>query len=466
MLDYLSVPITSGPLAVMLVSFCSAYVFVRSQDTLRPLLGDRNDHIAVQASHVGETMRLGGVAIIAALLFGFLVWDGLLDRQIVLVVATAMPALIAGLSEDLGRPVSPRVRLLAAAASACIAVVSLGVWVDRADLPGLDMLMGFAPLAIVVTIFVSAGFSHAVNLVDGMNGLVGVTMMSAAIGLSIVAHSFGQPEIMQFTLLLAAAVSGFFMLNWPLGRIFMGDAGSYGIGHILIWTSFLLLSRAEQATVPALLLILFWPFVDTLHTIARRVLSGQPVTQPDRMHLHQKVRRLMEIMWLGRNARRLSNPLTTLVLAPLIILPVVLGVIFRADTLASWIALFSFIVLFSLAHWLVLFLVSSKRFALHGNSSRSQPALETREWANVTDLNQCEYSALSGVYEADDAKATVQIYRFVGKKWRLRYWTDDGERVLARKSFESDNEAWRHFSQVSGISNPAVWARQANGDPT
>jgi UDP-N-acetylmuramyl pentapeptide phosphotransferase/UDP-N-acetylglucosamine-1-phosphate transferase len=134
-------------------------------------------------------------------------------------------------------------------------------------------------------------------------------------------------------------MAGFFLLNWPFGSIFLGDAGSYGIGHVLVWIAIVLAARAPGVAVPALLLILFWPFADTLHSIARRLSSGAPVFSADRMHLHQKMRRCIEIAVLGGAHRRRSNPLATLALAPMVVAPVVAGVVLARDVRGAWIAL-------------------------------------------------------------------------------------------------------------------------------
>lgn len=53
--------------------------------------------------------------------------------------------------------------------------------------------------------------------------------------------------------------------------------------------------------------------------------------QSDRLHFHQLVMRYLEIRFLGRQKRRLSNPLTLIVIAPMLLLPQALGLIYTYD---------------------------------------------------------------------------------------------------------------------------------------
>ena len=335
---------------MLLITVSVALVIVANQRWLSRRMRDRRDATAVQASHVGNPLRLGGIAIFAGLAVGLLAGGRDGSWMPVLVVVSAGPAMLAGLLEDLGYGVSAQRRLAAAFVSAALAVAMLGVWVTRADLPGMDQMLSLAPLAVPLTLLLSAGFCHATNLVDGMNGLAATVVIAASVGIWMLAREAGLADVALLAAALGAAMAGFFVLNWPFGTVFMGDAGSYGVGHVLIWIAILLAARAPGIAMPALVLILFWPFADTLHSIARRLVSRSPVFAPDRMHLHQKMRRCIEIAFLGGAHRRRSNPLATLALAPMIVMPVIAGVALADDARAAWAALAVFTTLFGLTH--------------------------------------------------------------------------------------------------------------------
>lgn len=313
----------------------------------------RNDARAKQASHVGEPLRFGGVAVFTGLAATLIILPNGGDKMLpLLLFVSATPVIAAGLAEDMGCKMSPRRRLLAAAVSAVTAVGLLGVWVPRADLFMFDWIMSFYLSAVALTVLFSAGFCHAVNLIDGMNGLAAINTILSALGLATLATLSAETDIATFALLIAACLAGFLVLNWPSAIMFLGDAGAYGIGHMLTWVAVLLVSRNEAVAVPAVILILFWPLADVFHTIIRRVTARKAAFEPDRMHLHHKVRRALDMMVYGYNSRAKSNPMTTVVLAPFIAMPVVSGVVLSESPEAAWAALCAYTVAFATAHHL------------------------------------------------------------------------------------------------------------------
>lgn len=311
----------------------------------------RGDGLAVQSSHIGEPARVGGVAVLLSLLAVAIIQTVFQKTyQTSLLLLSVLPVFIAGLAEDIGHRVSPRGRFLAAIVSAIAAVSLLGVWAPRSDMPYLDAAMSFPPVAIILTVLFSAGFCHAVNLIDGMNGLASVVVIISALGCAAISAQTVQPEITGFALLLAAGTIGFLPLNWPYARLFLGDAGAYGLGHLLVWLLFLLAWKTDTVAVPALMLVIFWPLADVLHTILRRLAERAAIMQPDKMHLHQKVRRMLDLRWFGYQGRRRSNPLTTVILLPFITIPVITGTLLWDQPTAAWCALGAFMLAFSLAH--------------------------------------------------------------------------------------------------------------------
>lgn len=65
-------------------------------------------------------------------------------------------------------------------------------------------------------------------------------------------------------LMLSCAVAGFLLFNFPFGKIFLGDAGAYTLGHTLVWVAIGLNSVSSEISPWAILLIFFWPVADTM----------------------------------------------------------------------------------------------------------------------------------------------------------------------------------------------------------
>jgi len=301
---------------------------------------------AVQSAHNDPTPRIGGVAIGAALVLSlFFAPESMMDNYLPFVLSLT-PVFLAGLADDLGYEVRPKWRLMAAAVSSILAVAMLQMWVTRVDIPFVDEIIAFAPVGILLTIFATSGICNAFNLIDGVNGLSAGTGVLVAIGLASVAYFAGYPNFIELVILLVAALAGFLVLNFPFGKLFLGDAGAYSLGHILAWFAILVLDRLPNVTTWAIFLVFFWPIADTLFAIYRRSRSGTKLHLADRLHYHQFVMRSIEIMWLGRERRKISNPLTTLVMMPLVAMPIVTGVSLWNRPLLSFVAVVFFALIF------------------------------------------------------------------------------------------------------------------------
>lgn len=361
-LDYLTNPFVHSALLALIGALIVGLFLLRFRGAIGPLTRVRHDHLAVQASHTGNPLRLGGLTVIVGVLIGLSPYLAKMESAYTsLLLASVVPVFLAGLWEDLGFGVSAKGRFFAAAVSATTSVSLLGFWVGRGDLPGLDAALGFAPVGIILTILVAAVFCHAVNLIDGMNGLAATVVIFSGLGIAQIASQADLSHVAHIAILLAAATFGFELLNWPSAKLFLGDAGAYGLGHLLAWLGISLVALAPNVALPAVLLTLFYPFIDTLHTVLRRLSKDKKIMVPDRMHLHQKIRRGLEIAWIGRDRRHVSNPLTTAVLAPFIAAPVLAGVLFWDRPMAAWIAFAGFTAAFAGTHILVMALARNLR---------------------------------------------------------------------------------------------------------
>ena len=319
------------------LSFSLAFLIILSSRFFKNFRR-KQDQFAVQSAHSGFVPRIGGVAVYLSFFsFIYLFNSGVLLPSslsllelgsLYLLVLSVLPIFFVGLAEDLGYFMSPKSRLLASAISGLLVLIFFQNWVSGVGIPGFDVILSIAPLGIFFTLFATVGVVNSFNLIDGLNGLASYVAMSSAIALSLIAFQIGNSEIMNFLFLLSACVAGFFILNFPLGKIFLGDAGAYMLGHLIVWSAILLVNIDNSISPFAVLLIFFWPVADTLLSVWRRYRSKKKTYQPDRLHFHQVVMRLLEIRFLGRNNRFVTNPLATIILVPVISVPQILGVVF------------------------------------------------------------------------------------------------------------------------------------------
>ncbi len=113
----------------------------------------------------------------------------------------------------------------------------------------------------------------------------------------------------------AALVLGFFAVNFPHGRIFLGDGGAYFCGFLLASLGVLLPSRNPDVSAWTAILICGYPVIETLASMWRKHRrEGSSVGQPDRVHFHMLAhRRYARRMVRKGGPVHLRNPATSLV---------------------------------------------------------------------------------------------------------------------------------------------------------
>ncbi len=322
-----------------------------------------------QKFHVRAVPRIGGLGILGGMLagIGVLFWiDPSLLRMASVLLACALPAVLAGLVEDFTKRVSPAQRLLAIVASAALAFWLLGAQVGRSDIPGLDTVLAYSAGAFVVTMLAVAGIANSVNIIDGFNGLASMCVVIMLAAIAYVAFQTDDPEIGVLALVGIGAVLGFFVWNFPSGLIFLGDGGAYFLGFYVAELSILLIVRNPDVSPLFPLLVCVYPVFETLFSIyRRRFLRAVPPSMPDGIHLHSLIyRRLLRWTVGDRSAKAVirRNSMTSPFLWALCMLSVVPAVLFweNSGVMAAsllvfalgYVALYWSIVRFRAPRWL------------------------------------------------------------------------------------------------------------------
>ena len=174
---------------------------------------------------------------------------------------------------------------------------------------------------------------------------MGVCILIAG-GLAFLANAVGDTVILNISILLMCSILGLFVFNFPFGKIFLGDAGAYTLGHVLIWLSILLVARNPEISPYAILLIFFWPIMDMLFAIFRRVVYREPIGAPDRLHFHQLMMRGLGFTYFNRTQRNVTNSLATALVRPIKAVPIIAAQFLWHDIGQSSVALLFFGALF------------------------------------------------------------------------------------------------------------------------
>ena len=91
-------------------------------------------------------------------------------------------------------------------------------------------------LGVLYTLFALfwlVGFSNAVNLTDGIDGLASISVVISLSAYGVIAYVQNQLDILLVILAMIGGLLGFFVFNHKPAKIFMGDVGSLALGGML-----------------------------------------------------------------------------------------------------------------------------------------------------------------------------------------------------------------------------------------
>jgi UDP-N-acetylmuramyl pentapeptide phosphotransferase/UDP-N-acetylglucosamine-1-phosphate transferase len=247
-----------------------------------------------QRFHISSVSRLGGVGVFVGFCISLLFWDGGLELGGG-VLLCALPVFLVGVGEDLTGRISPRWRLGVAGGAALLGALWLGAVLS---LPfGGSWGVWHKVLSVVFTVLCVAGVTHSFNIIDGFNGLASGVGMIVLAALGWLALMFGDSALCNICWGMAAAVFGFFLLNYPGGKLFLGDGGAYVLGFTIAMCSVLLVVRHPEGSWFLPLLLVIYPVTETLFSMWRRLSRGQSAGEPDARHLHSLVHKRLNRWW-------------------------------------------------------------------------------------------------------------------------------------------------------------------------
>ena len=277
--------------------------------------------VGVQKMHTAPTPRIAGIALVAGVLAGYAASSqgiAAAEKRAILstILIAGMPAFLFGLLEDVTKKVSVRTRLLATMASGILGWGITGTSLTSVDVWGIDWLLGFTVVSVIFTAFAVGGVANSINIIDGFNGLTaGVALiMLAAFG--FIARQVGDIPLAFSCLIIGGSVLGFFLVNWPHGKIFLGDGGAYFLGFTLAWIAILLPERNSSVSPWASLLICSYPIIEVVFSIYRRkfLRTNCDATQPDAVHLHSLANKRWIRKKFSNQKKSTQNGLTSPVL--------------------------------------------------------------------------------------------------------------------------------------------------------
>lgn len=153
-------------------------------------------------------------------------------------------------------------------------------------IPGTDVGIDIGVLYLPLIVVMLVGASNAVNLTDGLDGLLAGTAAIAFGAYAILAFNADQIEIALFCAAIVGAVLGFLVFNAHPAKVFMGDTGSLALGGAI--AAIAILTKME-----ILLIIIGGVFVIETLSVIIQVISfkttGKRVFKMSPLHHHYEL---------------------------------------------------------------------------------------------------------------------------------------------------------------------------------
>jgi len=252
--------------------------FAVTLSVLLLLLGTRLSRIALdepnhRSLHTHLTPRTGGVAMMAGVLFAWL----LAGISWLWVIPVMLLLSISLLDDMRGLPV--RWRLLAQLA------ISVGmITVVLPDYPWWWQALAVLAITWMINLY---------NFMDGSDGLAGGMALFGFASYAVAALLNNDMQLAALNAAVVTASFAFLLFNFHPARIFLGDGGSVPLGFLA--GAIGLYGWRNEAWPAWFPLLVFSPFiVDASVTLCKRLLRGEKIWQAHRTHYYQ---RLIQLGW-------------------------------------------------------------------------------------------------------------------------------------------------------------------------
>ena len=279
----LMLPAMAGSVALAVVTWLLCRIAIRKEYLPADVIS--------RSSHSRLTSRGGGLAmmvpfLLSATAYLLMTGEALTSPAVLLLVLTGGAVLLGWVDDRQG--LAPGVKFAGQAGLAVLLVLACG-GIETVPLP----FAGEVSLGVfggILAVLWAVAFMNVFNFMDGLNGMAAGTAIIAVIAFLFAGAAAQRADLAVVAILLLGALAGFFVLNFPGGRLFMGDSGSHGLAFLLAGLA-LTGANGEAEQVEFIFLpVIFLPFIfDVSVTLGRRLLRRAPLHQAHKEHLYQQL---------------------------------------------------------------------------------------------------------------------------------------------------------------------------------
>ena len=234
-----------------------------------------------RSAHNKAIPKSAGLGFVSAVIIAKLLFDPVEVYHHIFIYVAILIVMLIGLYDDKNN-IKPRTKFIVLIVAAIIVIFN-GIHINTiGNYFGFNLTLPFY-LSAIFTIIAIVGFTNALNLTDGLDGLAGglsIIMMSIFFIIGLKYHDHFMVSLSSSFII---AVLAFLIFNWNPAKIFMGDSGSLTLGFVI---SILAIKSLEYIPPVSVLFIVALPVIDTFNVIFRRLQRGQSPFIADKNHIH------------------------------------------------------------------------------------------------------------------------------------------------------------------------------------
>jgi len=263
-------------ISIFIITFISIYFLIQYSEKLG-LVDIPNE----RSMHKKVTPRGAGIAFVLSVFVSVLFFD-LEDFKTYYYIYLAIAIVFAvGVWDDL-KNISPKIKFL------FLFVSSLLLYINNFAIYNLGTYLGYeiilpSWLVFPFTFFAIAGYTNALNLMDGLDGLAASISIVIFVTFLAIGIEHQNELLISLSSCFSVTLLAFLLFNWHPAKVFMGDSGSLALGMVI---SVLAIQALQYITPVSVLFIVAIPVLDTFIVITRRLQRHGSPFRADKNHMH------------------------------------------------------------------------------------------------------------------------------------------------------------------------------------
>ncbi len=263
-------------ISIFIISLVSIYLLIHYSKKLGLL-----DVPSERSMHKKVIPRGAGIVFVLSVFLVTLLFDFEHFKTYYYIYFSIAIVFIVGVWDDI-KDISPKTKFIFIFLAALFlylndfAIYSLGTYFEYEIILPVWLVFPF-------TFFAIAGYTNALNLMDGLDGLAASISIVMLVTFLAIGIEHRDELLISLSSFFIVTLLAFLLFNWNPAKVFMGDSGSLSLGMVI---SILAIQAIQYITPASALFIMALPILDTFIVMTRRIQRRQSPFKADKNHLH------------------------------------------------------------------------------------------------------------------------------------------------------------------------------------